>query len=103
MSHIMDPKPDEILRILDETRRLQREGYTFDEILDILNVDELTYYRYQTDYGTLATDQVRRLCKLESENRRLRRALSELMLDKLELEERTWTLSQNSSQIANSL
>jgi orotate phosphoribosyltransferase-like protein len=99
----MDPNPNEILRILDEARRLQREGYTFDEILDILNVDELTYYRYQTDYGTLAADQLRRLCKLESENRRLRRAISELMLDKLELEERSWTLTQQPSEIANTL
>lgn len=101
MAHVMDPCADEIIRILDEARRLQREGYTFDEVLDVVGVDELTFYRYQADYGALEADQIRRLCKLEAENRRLRRAISQLMLDKLQLEERAWNFTSASTQVPN--
>ena len=45
MAHMMDPCAEDIIRILDEARRLQREGYTFDEVLDMVGVDELTFYR----------------------------------------------------------
>jgi putative transposase len=99
MAHLMDPCADEIIRILDDARRLQREGYTFDEVLDMIGVDELTFYRYQADYGALEADQIRRLCKLEAENRRLRRAISQLMLDKLQLEERSWNFSSAAASL----
>lgn len=101
MAHLMDPCAEEIMRVLDEARRLQREGYTFDEVLDMVGVDELTFYRYQADYGALEADQIRRLCKLEAENRRLRRAISQLMLDKLQLEERAWNFSSSQSAMPN--
>jgi hypothetical protein len=46
-------------------------------------VSEVTYYRWQQEYGGLKTEQVKRLKKLETENTRLRRAISELTLNKL--------------------
>ena len=101
MAHMMDPCAEDIIRILDEARRLQREGYTFDELLDMVGVDELTFYRYQADYGALEADQIRRLCKLEAENRRLRRAISQLMLDKLQLEERAWNFSSAKTSVTS--
>ena len=48
---------------------------------------EVTYYRWRSDYGGLKTDQVRRIKDLEKENQRLRRAVSDLTLDKLILTE----------------
>src|SRR3712207_1330897 len=45
------------------------------------------YYRWRQEYGGLEADQVRRLKQLETENARLRRAVAELTLDKLILEE----------------
>ena len=39
------------------------------------------------EYGGLKTDQVKRLKDLEKENKRLRRAISDLTLDKLILQE----------------
>ena len=86
-----DPDASEIQALLDTGRRLQREGYTRDEMLDELGLDALTWYRYLAEYGALAPEQLRRLRKLEVENQRLRRAVSELMLDKLALEEATWS------------
>lgn len=91
MTRLRDPDASEIQSLLAMGRRLQREGYTCDEMLDHLGLDALTWYRYVADYGALAPEQLRRLRKLEVENQRLRRAVSELMLDKLALEEAAWS------------
>ena len=48
---------------------------------------EATYYRWRSEYGGLKLDQVRRLKQLEQENGRLRRAVSDLTLEKLILKE----------------
>ena len=50
-------------------------------------VSEQTYYRWRKEYGGLKTDQARRMKDLEKENVRLRRAISDLTLDKLILQE----------------
>ena len=47
----------------------------------------MTYYRWRQEYGGLKTDQVKRLKELELENQRLRKAVSDLTLDKLILQE----------------
>ncbi len=44
---------------------------------------EVTYYRWRQEYGRLKLDQVKRLKELELENARLRKAVSDLTLDKL--------------------
>ena len=48
-----------------------------------IDVTEVTYYRWRNEYGGLKGDQVKRLKELEIENNRLRRAVSDLTLDKL--------------------
>ena len=52
-----------------------------------IGVTEVTYYRWRNEYGGLKGDQVKRLKELETENGRLRRAVSDLTLDKLILAE----------------
>lgn len=52
-----------------------------------LSISEQTYYRWRKEYGGLKTDQARRMKDLEKENTRLRRAISDLTLDKLILQE----------------
>jgi Transposase len=42
---------------------------------------------WRKEYGGLKTDQARRVKDLEKENQRLRRAISDLTLDKLILQE----------------
>ena len=46
-----------------------------------------TYYRWRKEYGGMNRDQLKRLKALESENQRLRRAVSDLTLDKMILTE----------------
>ena len=45
------------------------------------------YYRWRREYGGLNVEQARRLKELEKENLRLRRAVSDLTLDKMILKE----------------
>ena len=47
----------------------------------------MTYYRWRKEYGGLKLDQAKRLKELERENARLRKAVSDLTLDKLILKE----------------
>jgi putative transposase len=52
-----------------------------------IGVSEVNYYRWRQEYGGLKLDQVKRLKELELENARLRKAVSDLTLDKLILKE----------------
>jgi putative transposase len=47
------------------------------------SASELIYHRWRQEYGGLKTEQVKRPKELEQENARLRRAISDLTLDKL--------------------
>ena len=57
------------------------------EAIRQIGVSEVTYYRWRREYGGLRADQLKRLKELEKENQRLRRAVSDLTLDKLILAE----------------
>ena len=46
-----------------------------------------TYYRWRKQYGGMGVDQLKELKRLQKENDRLRRAVSDLTLDKLILTE----------------
>jgi transposase-like protein len=50
-------------------------------------ISEQTYYKWRREYGGLKIDQARRLKELERENERLKKAVSELTLDKQILKE----------------
>jgi putative transposase len=52
-----------------------------------IGVTQQTFYRWRRDYGGMNRDQLKRLKELEKENVRLRRAVSDLTLDKMILTE----------------
>ncbi len=52
-----------------------------------IGVVEQTYYRWRKKYGGMGVDQLKELKRLQKENERLRRAVSDLTLDKLILTE----------------
>src|SRR4051794_22988640 len=52
-----------------------------------IGVTEVTYYRWHQEYGGLKSSQVKRMKELETENQRLRKAIADLTLDKLILQE----------------
>lgn len=57
------------------------------EAIRSIGVTEVTYYRWRSGYGGLKGDQEKRLKELEAENYRLRRAVSDLTIEKLILKE----------------
>jgi transposase-like protein len=63
------------------------QGATVGAICRELGVSEQSYYRWRREYGGLKVDQARRLKDLEKENARLRKAVSDLILDKVILNE----------------
>jgi transposase InsO family protein/transposase-like protein len=82
-------KPEEIVAKLRQVDVLTSQGQSVAEGIRSIGVSEVTYYRWRQEYGGLKSDQVRRLKELETENNRLRRAVSDLTLDKLILQEAT--------------
>ena len=52
-----------------------------------IGVVEQTYYRWRKQYGGMGVDQLKELKRLQKENEQLRRAVSDLTLDKLILKE----------------
>ena len=52
-----------------------------------VQITEQTFYRWRKQYGGMGTVQLRELKRLQRENERLRRAVSDLTLDKLILSE----------------
>ena len=78
-------KPEEIVAKFRQVDVLTSQGTLADAIRSI-SVTEVTYYRWCDD-GGLKADQVKRLKDLETENARLRKAISDLTLDKLILQE----------------
>jgi len=81
------PKAEEIVAKLRQGELLLSQGKPAVEAVRTIGVTEATYYRWRREYGGLKTDQVRRLKELEAENTRLRRAVSDLTVEKLILKE----------------
>ena len=80
-------KPEEIVSKLSQVDVLTSQGKTVAEAIRSIGVTEVTYYRWRQEYGGLKSDQVKRLKDLEQENARLRKAVSDLTLEKLILKE----------------
>jgi putative transposase len=80
-------KPEEIVAKLRQVDVLVTQGRPVAEAVRSIGVTPFTYYRWRREYGGLKTDQVKRLKELEKENERLRKAVSDLTLEKLILRE----------------
>ena len=79
--------PEEIVAKLRQVEVLTAQGRQTAEAIRAIGVTDVTYYRWRNEYGGLKGDQVRRLKELEAGNARLRRAVSDLTLEKLILKE----------------
>lgn len=80
-------KPEEIVSKLRQVDVLHSQGTTMSDAIRQIGVSEVTFYRWRKEYGGMKADQLKRLKELEKENERLRRAVSDLTLDKLILAE----------------
>ena len=78
---------EEIVAKLRQVDVPTSRGRPVAEAVRAIGVTEVTYHRWRSEYGGLKGGQVRRLKELEAENARLRRAVSDLTLEKLILKE----------------
>ena len=81
------PTPEEIVAKLRQVDVLVSQGKSVADAVRAIGTTEVTYYRWRKEYGGLKTAQVKRLKELEIENARLRKAVSDLTLDKMILAE----------------
>ena len=79
--------PEEIVVKLRQVEVLMGQGMPRIDAIRQLSVTEQTYYRWKKKYGGLGIEQLKELKRLQKENERLRRAVSDLTLDKLILKE----------------
>ena len=79
--------PEQIIGKLREAEVALAQGETAGQVCRTLGIAEQTFYRWRREYGGLKVEQARRLKALEQENTRLRRAVADLTLDKLILQE----------------
>jgi len=79
--------PEQIISALREAEGLLSGGQTIAQVCQKLGVCEQTYHRWRNEYGGMKADAMKRLKQLEEENRRLKRAVADLTLDKQILKE----------------
>ncbi|KGJ02388.1 Transposase [Paracoccus halophilus] len=81
------PKPEEIVSKLRQVEVLMGQGMSRLDAIGKIGVVKQSYYRWRQKYGGMGVDQLKELKRLQLENERLRRAVSDLTLDKLILAE----------------
>ena len=80
-------RPEEIIAKLREVEVLLAQGMKVSEVTKTIGIHEITYYRWRKEFGGMKVSQAKRLKELEKENSRLRKAVSDLSLDKVILQE----------------
>ena len=79
--------PEQIIAMLREAEVKLSQGMAVGEVSRQLGIAEQTYYRWRKEYGGLKTSQAQKMKDLEKENTRLKKAVADLTLDKLILQE----------------
>ncbi|GAG49660.1 unnamed protein product [marine sediment metagenome] len=57
------------------------------EVIRKMGISEVTFYRWKKRYAGMGVSELRRLKQLEDENRRLKRLVADLTLDKQMLQD----------------
>ena len=79
--------PEQIIRKLREADGVLSAGKSIAEVCQQLAVSEQTFHRWRNQYGGMKAHDAKHLKELEVENRRLKKAVADLTLDKQILEE----------------
>jgi transposase-like protein len=79
--------PEKIIGMLREAEVSLAQGITVGQVCRQLSISEQTYYRWRKQYGGLEISQAKRLKDMKRENTRLKKAVADLTLDKVILQE----------------
>ena len=80
-------RPKEIVTKLRQVKVLVGQGMARIDAMRQISITEQTYYRWCQQYGGMSKGQLKELKRLQKENERLRKAISDLTLDQLILAE----------------
>lgn len=80
-------KPEQIIKKLREADAMISAGKTIGQVCQTLEVSEQTFHRWRNQYGGMKAGEAKRLKELEEENKRLKRVVADLTLDKDILQE----------------
>ena len=81
--------PEQIIRKLRSADGMFSDGKDIAAVCQALEVSEATFHRWRNQYGGMKANEAKHLEELEIENRRLKKAVADLTLDKQILEEVT--------------
>jgi transposase-like protein len=78
---------EQIVEKLREADAMLAAGKTISQVIQSLEVSEATFNRWRSQYGGMKSEEAKRLKQLEEENRRLKKVVADLTLDKDILQE----------------
>jgi putative transposase len=79
--------PEQIIKKLRDADAMIAADKTIGQVCQTLEVSEQTFHRWRNQYGGMKAGEAKRLKELEDENKRLKKVVAELTLDKDILEE----------------
>jgi transposase-like protein len=79
--------PEQIIKKLREADTMLATGKSVGQVVQTLEVSEQTFHRWRNQYGGMKSEEAKRLKRLEEENRRLKKVVADLTLDKDILQE----------------
>jgi putative transposase len=74
--------PEQIIRKLREADTMLAVGKTIGQVVQVLEISEQTFHRWRHQYGGMKAEEAKRLKKLDQENKRLKKLVADLTLDK---------------------
>jgi transposase-like protein len=80
-------KPEQIVKKLRDADAMLASGKTIGQVCQALEVSEQTFHRWRNQYGGMKAGEAKRLKELEEENKRLKKVVADLTLDKDILQE----------------
>ncbi len=80
-------RPEQIIRKLREADMMITAGRTIGQVAQSLSISEQTFHRWRNQYGGMKAEEAKRLKHLEEENKRLKKLVADLTLDKDILQE----------------
>jgi putative transposase len=79
--------PEQIVKKLRGADAMLASGKTIGQVCQALEVSEQTFHRWRNQYGGMKAGEAKRLKELEEENKRLKKVVADLSLDKDILQE----------------
>jgi transposase-like protein len=73
---------EQVIRKLREADAMLAAGQTIGQVVQALEISEQTFHRWRNQYGGMKAEEAKRLKELEQENRRLKKLVADLTLDK---------------------